>query len=89
MTLIKKRDVKDYFAARRLQSSRIHIVPASQPDATGFSGNEQVPVDTNPPVFAQDSTTDHTESGTLLTSPGSGGASTHLQTPPVLGRARE
>ena len=37
MTLIKKRDVEKHFAARR--RARTHpFIPASQPDATGFSG---------------------------------------------------
>ena len=34
MTLIKKRDVKDYFAARRRQGSPIHKVPQRQRDST-------------------------------------------------------
>jgi len=36
MSLIKKSDVKNHLSARR--QNRIHIVPVSQPDATGFSG---------------------------------------------------
>jgi hypothetical protein len=59
MTLIKKRDVKGYFSAMAAQGSRIHIVPTSQPDATGFSGNEPVVAETPPDDFNQDITADH------------------------------
>jgi hypothetical protein len=59
MTLIKKRDVKSYFSARAAQGSRIHIMPTSQPDATGFSGNEPVVAETPPADFSQDFTADH------------------------------
>jgi hypothetical protein len=46
MTLIKKRDVKNYFASRR--QNRIHLHrPASQPDATGFSGERAGRGDSN------------------------------------------
>jgi hypothetical protein len=64
MALIKKRDVKNYFAARRLQGNQIHIVPASQPDATGFSAAETVALDTIPREFKLDFVADHTEAGT-------------------------
>lgn len=59
MTLFKKSDVNGYFAAQRNQGSRIHIVPTSQPDATGFSGTDAAVVDTIPADFNQDFTTDH------------------------------
>jgi hypothetical protein len=39
MALIKKRDVKDYFASRRQNGIHLHR-PVSQPDATGFSGEQ-------------------------------------------------
>jgi len=39
MALIKKRDVKNYFASRRQNGIHLHR-PASQPDATGFSGEQ-------------------------------------------------
>ena len=47
MPLIKKRDVKNYFAARRHSGIHLHR-PASQPDATGFSGEQSGRVDSNP-----------------------------------------
>src|SRR5580700_514214 len=47
MPLIKKRDVKNYFAARRHSGTHLHR-PASQPDATGFSGEQSGRVDSNP-----------------------------------------
>ena len=59
MTIIKKRDLNSYYASKRNQGGRIHILPTSQPDATGFSGNEPVVVDTTPADFKQDFTTDH------------------------------
>ena len=59
MTLIKKRDVSSYFAAKKNQGTRIHIVPTSQPDATGFSANEPGAVEGTPADFNQDFTLDH------------------------------
>ena len=59
MTLIKKRDVKDYLAARRIQGSRIHVVPAGQAGATGFSGNAPAVVETTPADLNQGFTADH------------------------------
>ena len=59
MTLIKKRDVKSYFSSKGTQGNQIHIVPTSQPDATGFSRNEPAAVDTPSAGFDQDFTTDH------------------------------
>jgi hypothetical protein len=47
MPLIKKRDVKNYFAARRHSGIHLHR-PASQPDATGFSGEQSGRADSNP-----------------------------------------
>jgi len=62
MTLIKKRDVKDYFAARRLQGSRVHVVPATQRDATSITENEPVVVETPQADFNKDFTADHSSS---------------------------
>jgi hypothetical protein len=62
MTLIKKRDVKEYFAARRLQGSRVHVVPATQPDATSITENEPVMVETPQVDFNKDFTADHSSS---------------------------
>lgn len=58
MPLIKKRVLADYYAARPLKGNQIYIVPQSQPDATGFSGNEPVRVDVNPMEPNQDSMPD-------------------------------
>jgi hypothetical protein len=58
MPLIKKRDVKNYFAARR--RARTHpLAPASQPDPTGFSGPETGAVPADPAVFAKDFLGEH------------------------------
>jgi hypothetical protein len=58
MTLIKKRDVKKHFAARR--RARTHpFIPASQPDATGFSGPAPGATPVNPTGFAKDFLGDH------------------------------
>lgn len=67
MSIIKKRDVKNYLSARR----RMHIlsVPVSHPDATGFSGPDQSPVEPNGPKFAQDFTGDHTTVGNTVPPP--------------------
>jgi hypothetical protein len=62
MTFIKKSDVKNHLSAR--QHSHIHLAPVSQPDATGFSGTNQVPVENSGPGFTQDFTGDHTTSST-------------------------
>ena len=44
MTVIKKRDVKEYFASRK--RGGIHLFRStSQPDATGFSGEEAASAD--------------------------------------------
>jgi hypothetical protein len=65
MSLIKKSDVKNHLSSRH--HNHIHIAPVSQPDATGFSGTNQAPVETNESVFAQDFTADHTTSGAIVT----------------------
>jgi hypothetical protein len=62
MTLIKKCDVQNYFAARRL--ARKHtFTPASQPDATGFSGPEPDANRAVPTAFAKDFITEHSTPG--------------------------
>jgi hypothetical protein len=61
MTLIKKRDVKDYFASRRRQGNQIHVV-ANQPDVTALSVNAPVPVDNKTLDFKRDFTSDHSSS---------------------------
>jgi hypothetical protein len=66
MTLIKKRDVKDYFATRRLKSSPIHNVPASKPAAADQPDKERVPAEkaeNASPNFDQDFIADHSSSG--------------------------
>ncbi len=62
MTLIKKRDVKDYFAARRLQGKRANVLPATQTEATAISGKEPVVVETSQANFSKDFTADHSSS---------------------------
>lgn len=64
MILIKKADVKEYFAAKR----RLHLVatgPASEPDATGFSETE--PVGTRTHTLAEDSILEHAPSNEPVT----------------------
>jgi hypothetical protein len=59
MTLIKKRDVKEHFAARR--RTRLHpFVHISQPDATGFSRMEP---EGKPTEFAEDFLGEHSSAG--------------------------
>jgi hypothetical protein len=89
MPLIKKRDVKSYFAAKRNPGSRIHIVATSQPDATGFSANEPDVVETTSPDFNQDFTLDHSSPGKPHTSPGDSNAPTDEQASATLGRVRK
>jgi len=64
MSLIKKSDVKNHLSARH--HNRIHLASVSYPDATGFSGTNQVPIETDRPGFSQDFTGDHTTSGAGL-----------------------
>ena len=76
MTLIKKSDVSNYLAARRLKGRPIHIVPA-------------VVVETNPGGFNKDFTADHSTSGTPLLPAGRSNSSTELQAPAAVGRVRK
>jgi hypothetical protein len=67
MSLIKKSDVKNHLSARH--HNRIHLAPASQPDATGFSGTNQESAETSGSVLSQGFTGDHTtvvKTGALL-----------------------
>jgi len=89
MTLIKKRDVKGYFAARGTRGSRIHIVPTSQPDATGFSGSEQVVVETPAADFNQDFTTDHSSPRKPHPSAGDSNAPPDPQASAALGKVQK
>jgi hypothetical protein len=48
MTVIKKSDVKNHLANRYRNRNGIHLyTPASQPDATGFSGEQTGHADSN------------------------------------------
>jgi len=67
MTLIKKRDVKDYFAARRRQGNQIHIVPATQPDSATVLEGESAKVESSPLEFKKDFVADHSASAKPLT----------------------
>ncbi len=64
MSLIKKSDVKNHLSLQH--QNRIHIAPVSQPDATGYSGTNQAPVETDQSRFTQDFTGDHTTFGAGL-----------------------
>lgn len=81
MTLIKKRDVPNYLAARRLKGSSIQLVPAIQPDATGVSEKDTLPPETNPPAFNQDFIVDHSSSRAPLKSAGHSNATKEPQAP--------
>jgi len=74
MTLIKKRDVKEHFAARR--RSRSHqYVPPSQPDATGLIGKEPVVIPAKPSGlegFGKDFVGEHSSPGKSI-APGADG----------------
>jgi hypothetical protein len=62
MTLIKKCDVPNYFAARR--RARMHpCTPISQPDATGFSSPEPGVISANPSKFRKDFLGEHSSPG--------------------------
>lgn len=89
MTLIKKRDLKSYFAAKKNQGSRIHILPTSQPDATGFSGSEPVVAEPIPADFNQDFTTDHSTPRKPHPSAGDSNAPPDLQASAALARVRK
>jgi len=86
MTLIKKRDVKGYFAAKGTRGSRIHIVPSSQPDATGVSGNEPAVAEKTPADFNQDFTADHSSYRKVHPSAGDSNAPPDPQAPGEPGR---
>jgi len=62
MTLIKKRDVKEYFAARRLKGGQIHIVPTGKPGTTGLPDKVRAPAENATPGFDQDFIADHSSS---------------------------
>ena len=62
MSLIKKSDVKNHLSARH--QNRFHHASVSQPNATGFSGTNQAPVEES--GFSQDFTADHTKSGAAV-----------------------
>lgn len=89
MTLTKKRDVNGYYAAKGKQGSRIHIVPTSQPDATGFSANEPDLVETAPANFDQDFTLDHSSLRKPLPSAGDLNAPPDPQGSEASGRVRK
>lgn len=79
MSLIKKSDVKNHLSARH--QNHIHIAPASQPDATGFSGTNQASVEADRAGFAQDFTGDHTTPATVVKPSGASIGSPELHAP--------
>jgi len=85
MTLIKKRDVKDYFAARRLKGNAIPV-PSSKPAATGLLDEKRAPVENAPRGFDQDFTADHSSSGAPLSSAGRATGPKTAKAPPAFGR---
>ena len=89
MALIKRGDLADYYAARPLKGNQIHIVPPSQPDATGFSGIEPVRGDVSSMEFDQDSTADQSSSGVPLKTSVDSNAPDVQQVRAALGRVEE
>jgi hypothetical protein len=89
MTLTEKRDGNSYFAAKRNQRSRIHIVPTRQPDATGFFANEPDVVETTPANFNQDFTLDHSSPRKPLPSAGDSNVPPDPRGSEALGRVRK
>src|SRR5260370_2839873 len=89
MALIKKRDLADYYAARRLKGNQIYVVPPSQPDATGFSGNEPLLGDAKPMEFHEDATADHSLRNLPLRPPVDSNTPKVQQVRAALGRAQE
>jgi hypothetical protein len=86
LSLIKKSDIKNHLSARH--HKRIHIVPVSQPDATGFSGTNQAPVETSEAAFKQDFIADHTTSGTAVAPCDGSIGSPQPETPAAFGTAK-
>lgn len=55
MSLIKKSDVKNHLVNRYRNRNGIHLQrPASQPDATGFSGEQSERADSNANVTVEE-----------------------------------
>lgn len=86
MTLIKKRDVKDYFAARRLKGGAIHFVPSSKPAATHLPDKERAPAENAPAGFNQDFIADHSKSVAPLPSAGRSTGPKTAKAPAAFGR---
>jgi hypothetical protein len=86
MTLIKKRDVKDYFAAQRLKGNPIHIVPANKPAATVLPLTESVTAEDAPIGFDKDFIGDHSSSGAPFPPAGSSKGPKKGKAPAALGR---
>ena len=59
MALIKKCDVKSYFAARRLNGKQIGITAPGPGDATGFCGRDANLIEAKALEFKQDFIADH------------------------------
>jgi len=66
MSNIRQSDVKNHLSPRF--RTKIHLCePASQPDATGFSGTEPEATNAEPSIFAKDFVVDHSLSGVAVT----------------------
>ncbi len=89
MALIKKRDLADHYAARRLKRNQVQLASASQPDATGFSGSESVRGLAKPMGFFQDFTADHSSSGKPVLPAADSKAAKALPSRPSLRRAAD
>lgn len=86
MTLIKKRDVKDYFASRRLKGSPIRIVQANKPAATALPAADHVTAEIAPVGFDQDFIADHSSSGARHSSAGRSTGPKTAKAPASFGR---
>jgi len=65
MALIKKRDVKSHFAARRRARAQ-SSTPASQPSGLGFSEAGQGGVEAGRSSFVEDFLMEHSSEGTVM-----------------------
>ena len=82
MSLIKRSDVKSHL--RPPFPTRIHLVqPESQPDATGFSGDEPDPIKANPSYPGENSIAEHSSSGLAVASTGRMTGSRSTEAPTV------
>lgn len=89
MTLIKKRDVKEYFAARRLQAGQSPLNSIGKGGAPAPSQKDPVPGESNSPSFTKDFVGDHSSTKKGVVSPVDSNVPTASQPPLPLDRSRQ